>query len=200
MINEVQKQQLIWMPALGIGYYPVTESPYNEKYFNRYVEQSKTPIGLALNKARIDLVNKYTDKDVLDIGIGSGAFVEARPNTYGMDINETAVKWLNERDKFRHFLDRPSSMTFWDSLEHIHNPKYHIKSAREFIFVSMPIYKDLDHLMGSKHLRYDEHCWYFTEDALKKFMLDFGFECVEVNTMETDIGREDITTFVFKRL
>lgn len=200
MFQNFASTTLNWLPQCGIGYFPVVEQPYDKAYFDKYQDMEETPIGLALNKARVDLVNKYTDKEVLDIGIGCGSFVKARPNTYGHDINPYGIEWLIQQDKFRSPLKGANSLTFWDSLEHIHDPTLHMHGAKEYVFISCPIYKDADHILKSKHFRPDEHCWYWTHDGLQIFMWSFGFVLVEHNQMESEIGREDIGTFVFKRI
>lgn len=200
MFNDFAKDKLNWLPQSGIGYYPVTDAPYDQNYFNKYVEMAKTDIGIKLNKARVDLVNKYTNKDVLDIGIGAGTFVASRPNTYGHDINIHGVNWLIEQGKYRSPVKGANSLTFWDSLEHIHDPSIQLNGAKEYVFVSCPIYEDVEHVLRSKHFRPDEHCWYWTEEGLKIFMMMYGFVCIEHNQMESEIGREDIGTFVFKRI
>lgn len=199
LFNEISRDNLAWIPNLGIGYYPVRANPYDEAYFEAYNAIKATPIGLALNKARTDLVNKYTNGSVLDIGIGNGAFVEAREDTFGFDINPVAVKWLIDRNKYRHPFRGAQALTFWDSLEHIHNPTLMLQGAKEFVFVSCPIYDDVEHVLRSKHFKPNEHCWYWTVEGLTTFMRIFGFEVQEINWMETEIGREDIGTFVFKR-
>jgi hypothetical protein len=202
MIEKFADRQLSWMPEVGIGYYPVKDSPYDAEYFVRVTANSRTQIGVRLNQARLQLVDKYlgVSDTVLDIGIGSGAFVEAcQPRAKGFDINPVAIEWLTERGLYRAPYRPVHSMTFWDSLEHIHDPTEILKNIECYAFVSMPIYRSLDHLMGSKHRRYDEHCWYFTHDGIKLFMGIYGFDLVEHNQMETEIGREDIGTFVFKR-
>ena len=198
LLDRFTEKQLIWLPEQGIGYYPVTDSPYDAAYFERVKSNAETEIGLRLQKARVTLVNKYTKGEVLDIGIGSGLFL-SRKDTWGYDINPVAIEYLVRHRLYRHPSQGAESMTFWDSLEHIHDPTMYLNGAREYVFVSMPIYRDVDHLLGSKHYRKDEHCWYFTEDGLLRFMNYFGFECLESNDMETQIGREDIGTFVFKR-
>jgi len=198
LLDRFVDNQLIWMPELGIGYFPVTASPYDGEYFDRIKKNSATDIGMLLQKARVNLVNKYTKGEVLDIGIGSGLFL-CRKNTFGYDINPVAVDYLIEHRLYRHPLKGANSMTFWDSLEHIHDPTMHLQGAREYVFVSCPIYKDAEHILRSKHFRKDEHCWYWTDEGLRRFMAYFGFECLESNDMETQIGREDIGSYVFKR-
>lgn len=200
MLEKLQSTSLAWYQELGIGYYPVSEQPYDLAYFEKYKAMAETDIGKALNKARIDLVNKYTDKDVLDIGIGSGAFIKERLNTKGFDINPFAVEWLIENKLYKHFFDNSNSLTFWDSLEHIHNPKMLLESAKEYVFISCPIYDGLNRLLESKHFRKDEHCWYWTHKGLINFMQYYGFEIIEMNWQESDLGRQDIASFVFKRI
>jgi hypothetical protein len=196
LIDRFAQAQLNWLPE--VGYYPVTESPYDAAYFEKIKKNAGTDIGLALNRARVHLVNKYTKGEVLDIGIGAGTFL-ARPDTYGFDINPVAVDWLLHHRLYRNPVGGAESMTFWDSLEHIHDPSDILKACEKYAFVSCPIYEDDAHILRSKHFRKDEHCWYWTEKGLCVFMSYFGFECQESNRMETDIGREDIGTFVFKR-
>lgn len=197
--SDFLKDNLIWFPKFGIGYYPVTESPYDENYWNKYLLMEETEIGQKLNNARIDLVNKYIFKELLDIGIGSGAFVKGIKKCYGFDINPHAVDWL--KSKNRYLEPRPiDAISFWDSIEHIHNPANVLKYALKYVFISTPIYDDKNHILKSKHFRPDEHCWYFTKEGLKNFMSNYGFACVEYTDIETRIGREDIGSFVFKRV
>lgn len=199
IFRNLADSQLIWLPESGIGYFPVSDSPYDKNYFDKYVEMSSTPMGQALTKARVDLVNKYTYDEVIDIGIGSGAFVSARNNTYGFDINPFAVEWLVKENKYK-APTVSNSLTFWDSLEHIHNPKDLLVGIKEFAFISLPIFNNSEHILKSKHFRKDEHCWYFTEDGIKLFMWVFGFKLLESNRMESDLGREDIGTYVFMKM
>lgn len=200
LLNKFSNEHLTWFAKLGIGYYPVKENPYDAAYFEKYNAVKETPIGLALNKARIDLVNQFCNGEVLDVGVGNGAFVEGRENTKGYDINPSAVDYLVSIGKYSNPMRNFDAMTFWDSLEHIHEPSQLLKFAKTFVFVSCPIYNDVNHVLSSKHFRPDEHCWYWTGAGLIYFMAQFGFEVQLVNWMETDIGREDIGTFVFKRI
>lgn len=197
--QQFSTDRLQWLPEVGIGYFPVREMPYDAAYFDKYVRMADTEIGRKLTEARVALVNKYTDGQVLDIGIGSGAFVQARPNTYGYDINPVAVEWLADNRLYRHPFRGADALAFWDSLEHIPDPTLMLQGARQYVFVSCPIYDDVMHILRSKHYRPDEHCWYWTIHGLFAFMSAFGFEPVEMNRMETELGREDIGTFVFKR-
>lgn len=193
-----QEKQLAWLPELGIGYYPVKESPYDESYFKKYVKMDGTKQGQELTKKRIALCGDINPKKTLDIGIGGGKFVKDF-GCFGFDINEAARYWLNKVKKFGIPAKRWENMTFWDSLEHIHNPGPLLVHCKKNVFVSMPIYKDCGHILRSKHYRKDEHCWYFTDSGLKLFMRHFGFECVSQNTNEQPI-REDIHSYHFQRI
>lgn len=214
MLKKLQSaphETLVWLPEVGIGYYPVPDSaaPYDDAYFERYQRQDKTEVGDRLNRARVELVQKYTKGDELicDVGIGGGRFVsdlkaaELCMRVRGTDVNQRAIDWLTERGIWHVPTDQPvDCLTFWDSLEHIHDPAPILASARRHVFVSIPIFRDCEHILRSKHFRKDEHCLYFTRDGFRTFMAEHGFELVESNTMEQDAGREDIGTFVFKRV
>lgn len=200
MFNLFASNQLNWLPELGIGYYPVTESPYDEKYFQKYRAMADTDIGRALNQARLDLVNKYTQENVIDVGIGCGTFVESRAKTFGFDINPKGVEWLNWLNLYINpYEQEVENATFWDSLEHIYDVDKILKNVKGYVFVSLPIFISGKHILVSKHFRKDEHCWYFSHDGFKLFMAMNDFEYVESNWMETTLGRESIGTYVFKR-
>lgn len=199
MFEKLLKDQLVWFPEIGIGYYPVSDFPYGKDYFEKYEKMGSTEMGKAITKARVDLVNKYTHGEVIDIGIGSGEFVSSRENTFGYDVNPFGVDWLLKNDK----LKNPSgaeSMSFWDSLEHIQDPSGILFEIKEYAFISIPLFKDANHVLTSRHFRKDEHFWYFTLFGLQLFMNKFGLHLVEWNMMETELGREDIGTFVFRKI
>ena len=136
----------------------------------------------------------------MDVGIGGGRFVSERPLTWGFDVNPAAVAWLKGRDLFHdpyeHLVD---AVTFWDSLEHIHDPRPLLANVRKFVFVSLPIFEDVAHVLRSKHFKKEEHCWYFSARGFESFMLSLGFQMVERNTMEQSC-REDISSYVFRRV
>jgi hypothetical protein len=191
---------------LGVGFEPFTYQPqYGQEYFNKYVEMGRSTFGVALNSLRAGLVSKYISfkEPLIDIGVGDGAFIRARGwGTYGYDINPVAYQALNEQFLWRYVpdFDAIESVSFWDSLEHIEDPQNIIQRVTRFCFVSLPIFRDEQHVLESKHYRPSEHCWYFTKAGLIKWFWDLGFSCVEMNDMETALGREDIGTFVFQRV
>jgi hypothetical protein len=199
-INKWLENGLIWLPKKGMGYYPVkdVDEPYDEKYFANYQKLADTPIGIALNKARVDLVRKHFDGTVLDVGIGAGTFIESHGNAIGTDVNSVGIQWLKNIDSLWDGCDVEGA-TFWDSLEHLPNPDDILSKITDYVFVSIPIFDNCYHLLKSKHFKTSEHRWYFTEEGFINWMYDKGFELVEMNRMEEEIGREDIGTYVFKR-
>lgn len=177
------------------------EGVYNQAYFDKYVGYEKTVLGKRLNNARVHLVKYWAiSTDIVDVGIGSGQFVSTMPNCKGYDINPVGVAWLKERNLWHDIYETPAeSATFWDSLEHFRDPILAIMKVQKFVFVSMPVFQNKEHVLRSKHFRPDEHYWYFTVFGFMRFMEKLGFDCLAINDMESHIGREDIATFVFRR-
>lgn len=181
--------------------------PYDDAYFDKYARYAETERGKAITNARLEFVAKYWEGQLIDVGIGCGDFVGARnaralrfgcdAATYGFDVCEKAVEWLKDQDCY---LDHAiEAVCFWDSLEHMEYPRTWLLDAGYWVFVSLPIFDGPEHALRSKHLRRDEHWWYFTESGFIRYMDDVGFSLVEKNRMEEAHGREDIGTFAFHR-
>lgn len=193
------EDDLVWFPKWGFGYFPVKENPYNQEYFDKYIGYESTQIGYEINQARLSLTNDWRIGTLLDVGVGSGTFIREVYGGKGFDINPAAVHWLKETGLYSNIQDF-GTMTFWDSLEHIHNPETVLRHIQNRALISCPIYKNKDHVLKSKHFRPDEHFWYWTEGGLIEFMYNFGFILIESNNVESYLGREDIGTFVFARI
>lgn len=178
----------------------MTAQPYDKAYWERYLEYDKTPCGEELTRMRIAFVAKYWSGWMVDVGIGGGKFVTDRPATFGYDVNPHALAWLKQTGRYEDAAQNEMpGVSFWDSLEHIHDPTAILANVKRYVFVSAPIFKDCDDILRSKHFRRDEHCWYFTAVGLARFMKHFGFACVDRNQMEQSAGREQIDTFAFER-
>lgn len=78
-------------------------------------------------------------------------------------------------------------------------PDLFVDRVKKFVFVSIPIFAHKEHVLRSKHFRPTQHFWYWTHDGFIRWMQERGFSCVEKNCMESELGREDIGTFVFAR-
>lgn len=205
-LGKVLGESFLWYDRIGVGWYPVKtgNKPYDSAYFERFRRQADSEIGRNLMRARVEFVARHHRGQLCDIGIGSGAFIEARQNrqqiTFGWDVCRDAIEWLDSRS----ILVDPNLVPFpalsmWDVLEHIPDFSRTLENSTEWFFASLPIFKGPMHALHSKHFRTDEHCWYFTRDGLVFVMDAFGFDLAEENSEEVAIGREDIGSFAFKR-
>jgi hypothetical protein len=176
------------------------DAPYDAAYMAKYAGYAQTEIGRRLNDARLELVAKHWQGPLVDIGIGCGQFVQSRSLTKGYDVNPAGVEWLHSRGLYLDPYETPvDAACFWDSLEHISNPAPLLANAKRWAFVAIPVFRDLAHLMRSRHFRVDEHFLYFTKRGFVAFMYAHGFDCVDITDDETRIGREDIASFAFER-
>lgn len=206
--------ELFWWENLGYGYFPVDEywkqnnlkesDVYGKSYFEKYSVYEKQ--SCAINDARVEFTQLVLGSDndaiVLDVGIGSGTFVRSSPDYYGYDVNPAGIEWLTENKKFLDMYkpNNTTAYTFWDSFEHIKDLKSVMLAAPEFIIMSIPIFKNKEDVLKSKHYRKDEHFHYFTDCGIKDFMHDYGFQFLFQNDMEVKLGRESIGTYAFKRV
>jgi hypothetical protein len=203
--DSIAGKYLQWFPELGIGYFPVTALPYDQAYFDRFARQANEPIGKKLMRLRCNFVEQHYRGKLVDVGIGSGAFVDKRNvlqpgSTYGFDINPAGRAWLNERDLWLDPYDEfVPAASMWDVLEHMHDFRPLLANVCKWLFLSVPLFRDAEHVLKSKHYRKDEHCWHFTRRGLITVMKDCGFDLVAESNMETNAGREDIGAFAFKR-
>lgn len=206
---------IVWNETLDVGFYPVyfsqQQSPYDRDYFKKYQGYADTEMGRKLDISRVNLVERHApDSNVVDIGIGSGNFIEVRKAlveysnpqlmTYGYDVNPHGIRWLLDQNRWWDPWQFDVEVaTFWDSLEHFFDPRAILSHVNKWAFVSIPIFRDPQHADSSKHFRPTEHYHYFTKSGFIKFMDRSGFQLAEFSTMEVDLGREDIGTFAFKR-
>ena len=205
-MGQFSRRCLTWWLQHGIGYYPVEagHAPYDQDYFDSFDRNAQTELGRALMQARVNFVERHYRGTLIDVGIGSGAFVELRNqrgrSTYGYDVNPAGLAWLEQRmllvDPHLVSFD---AVTLWDVLEHIPDFQSLLANVREWVFLSLPIFRDAEHALRSKHFKPEEHYWFFSRDGLVFAMDLCGFALVSENTMETDLGREDIGTFAFRR-
>jgi hypothetical protein len=199
----LELDSLIWFPHEEMGFYPVLKSDiYDVNYFKKYQTYSDTPMGRELVAKRIAFVKKFYSGPLVDVGIGCGDFVARRPEpTYGFDVNPVGVAWLEDHKKYLNPReDGIGAASFWDSLEHVIDPENIMKNIVEWVFCSLPIFDNLEHILKSKHFKTDEHCWYWTRRGFIEWMRKYmGFEFIGQDSFEKELGREDIYTFAFKR-
>lgn len=189
---------LLWSEELGMGFHPRPPMDYSGPYFEKYQALDATPMGAALTAARVDMVQRHFDGEVLDVGIGGGRFV-IESGGKGFDVNEEAVQWLKSRNAYADPYKGVAAITCWDSLEHVPDPEALVRSVGEWVFVSMPVYKDQTDCLKSKHFKPGEHLHYWSVRGLIGWFAKMNFGCVEINERESDLGREGITSFAFRR-
>ncbi|MBH9442730.1 methyltransferase domain-containing protein [Pseudomonas aeruginosa] len=189
---------LLWSEELGMGFHPRPPMDYSGPYFEKYQALDATPMGAALTAARVDMVQRHFDGEVLDVGIGGGRFV-IESGGKGFDVNEEAVQWLKSRNAYADPYKGVAAITCWDSLEHVPDPEALVRSVGEWVFVSMPVYKDQADCLKSKHFKPGEHLHYWSVRGLIGWFAKMNFGCVEINERESDLGREGITSFTFRR-
>jgi hypothetical protein len=96
LVAQFSSRRLTWWPQLGIGYYPVEAgtAPYDQDYFDRFARDAQTHLGRALMQARCEFVERHYLGTLIDVGIGSGAFIELRRKfrrtTHGYDTSTPA--------------------------------------------------------------------------------------------------------------
>jgi hypothetical protein len=200
------EEGLVWLPDRGMGYFPVgarDEDVYDAAYFQKYRGYAETTLGRRLTAARIALVGRHWNGRVLDVGIGSGQFVEAHGRALGYDVSAPAIAWLLERRLFHdpYAVDGGvDAVCCWDSLEHVREPARLIASARRWLFLAVPIVPGTGPpLPDWRHFRPEEHRWYWTTVGLILWLAEQGFEVVEAGMPETDLGRSDIWSFACRR-
>jgi hypothetical protein len=192
----------LMLTLAGIAYQKdmTPTADYGEDYFDLCSGYEGTAIGEAINKARIALVARHFSGRVCDIGIGSGAFVAARPDTQGYDINPRAVDWLRQRG----LLAKPqgfAAYTLWDVIEHVPTPEdyFSLVPLHGFLFASIPTFRSLRKIRESRHYRPGEHLYYFMHSGFVEWMRMHGFTLLEHNDAETMAGRDSIRSYAFKR-
>lgn len=198
---------LVWLPEYGMGSHPVPEpASYDAEYFAKYAGYADTPMGRAITRARCELVRRHMRHGgtLCDVGIGCGDFIESVDgvHVYGYDINPTGVEWLERRKLWLDPYETPvDAVTMFDSLEHIPDVARIIANARSWVFASLPIVPgDGPPPRDWKHLRRDEHCWYFTLKGFIRWMGAQGFETVEASYAESLLGRDDVFSFACRRV
>lgn len=194
------ENKLIWWPELGMGYHPAPPIDYDGDYWEKYLEYDKTEMGRKLTEARCKLVRQHTHaKCLVDIGIGGGLFVRTL-SCYGYDVNRKANEWLMSTNKFLDpYAKTVTAITCWDAIEHIPDPAALLRNVDEWVFASIPVFDSGDRVTISKHYRPGEHIWYWSHGGFIDFMDRNGFVLIDFNHDETKLGREDITSYAFKR-
>jgi hypothetical protein len=183
--------------------------PYDGDYWAKYQRYRGTPTAVALNAARVALTLRHCPSgSLLDVGIGSGEFIEAHPGrVFGHDVNPHAREWLDARglwrDPYRSWPEGCAGVTLWDVLEHLPEPDelLGVLPAGAFAFVSLPVAAECTpgFLRKWKHFRMNEHYHYWSSAGLVRWMDARGYRMLECNDDECGAGRSDIRSFAFRK-
>lgn len=200
------EDDLVVLHELGIAYQRSQKAlvDYGEAYFDKCAGYEGQAIGEAIHAGRVAFVAKhYGAGPMLDVGIGSGAFIRARPDTWGTDVNPKAIAWLRDRGQLARAdeLHGWPAYSFWDVIEHIPTPEDYFRLIRpgSWLFTSLPLFEDLRRIRDSRHYRPDEHLYYWTREGFIRWMGWHGFALVERSDFETRAGRDSIESFAFRK-
>ena len=202
-LPKIYEHPLTWLTTKDgtncIGHLPSNGYEYGEGYWEIYQKYASNDVGVKLTQARSDFVSSHgiSFDDVVDVGVGSGQFVDT-VKCKGTDVNPIANQWLKDNGYYVASVESFSTLTLWDVLEHIEDPRELLKNATN-VFISTPIYKNLDEVLKSKHLKPGEHIWYFTDIGINTFMKVLGFNLISESSCESDLGRDSISSYYFQR-
>lgn len=191
----------------GIVYQNDLSKPYEygHDYYKRYQDYRGSATSACLIRCRSEMVARFGAPPVLDVGIGSGEFLESLNaegiRCFGFDINPIAVSILKDRGDFLSPVSPGvQTATFWDTLEHIPDPATFLSELNSpTVLISIPILDRVASINGWKHFKPGEHLYYFTEKGLVAYMKDVGYNVVYSGRPEERCGRQDIGSFAFKR-
>jgi len=195
-----------WRDIVGYGY-----ASYSGKRVEKY---GKTIDNLfnqnALDRARVE------EDTVLDVGAGTGYFLEALRNKgykggnlFGVEVSEEAVKSAIENQRVKeeniycgditavpenkkHTFD---VVTAFDLFEHVYNPIQFIDDVKDLLkpggrlIMNVPICPE----EGPDVLKSLEHISYFSESALRQVLEECGAENLQIEITASRQTREGIT-------
>jgi SAM-dependent methyltransferase len=182
---------------------PTVTASYDFQYIARYFDRPEREMSCL----RVGFLKAFCARGkLLDVGYGTGAFVEAALaagfDAYGYDIHgiERAV-----REKPLISAETWDVVTFFDSLEHFADlaPVRDVCSRAQWVIVSLPrMPLEFPSDRDWRHYRPGEHLQYFTEKSLKT--LFWPKQCVLASNVEDTLRgalerQQNILTMVFNQ-
>lgn len=155
---------------------------------------------------RAKIIKKFKNSGrLLDIGCGSGAFINYMAKNTNFEVMGTEINKANINSIKKHYsldvrfgeiadIDLPNDyfdvITLWDVLEHIHNPKQMILNLKPFLksngflVLRLPNLDSLDSKLFKRFwagLDAPRHYYVFSEESIKKLLHDLGFNIKSIN-------------------
>jgi hypothetical protein len=201
-------RDLMVVPHRGIAYQSDMSKgrvEYGDAYMIKVQAYEGNAIAKAVIAGRCEMLGRhlYPGHRVLDFGAGTGEFVRtANAEGYavkGFEVMKQAVARLKEQELYADNPHEFDAVCLWDTIEHMENPHLLLQGIRKgaHLFVSLPMFEDLNTIRLSKHYRPGEHLYYFTCQGFIDYMKLYGFRGVEASRHEIVAGRENIGAFAF---
>jgi SAM-dependent methyltransferase len=194
---------------------------YDMDYLNKYIDLDVQGLSQPLNEWRYNFLKRAIKDpervyDIIDVGCSTGSFLSAvrRFNNLwcvaGIDVNPMAVAYTVNRgiraftpdtfDVVYRYMAEDTYMTFFDTLEHMQDPRKFLQKYKpKGIVVSLPSldgflkYCPDKNIQLWKHYRPEEHLWNFTADDFVEFMLQCGYYCTNgPDWSESNFRRDSI--------
>ena len=173
---------------------------YDREYLSYYEEKSDRTIKLGYQRLGwlLGLMNRIPDS-VLEIGYGTGTFVEAAQITgvqkcVGCDITHfplpDGVDFMDLETAIQHEWD---VVAMFDVLEHIPDLSFLAKLKTSYLAIAVPYcrYRELGNddqwLKNWRMLLPNEHLHHFDRESLTQFLEHCHFDCLDLNTFEDGI-------------
>jgi len=162
---------------------------YDRSYLRKYERYEATPVGENITLLRANVVSPYVinGNSILDFGCGSGAFIkECRFRGFpvkGFDINPHS-----EFCDISHLFNGHAITTFWDSLEHVSNPKAVLSGlGTKYVFICAPSTDDFKGMPLTEWHHYypHEHMFYYNERSLTYLLAMCGYKVILVSYEES---------------
>ena len=171
---------------------------YDDEYISYYEKKSDRTIKLGYQRLGwiLGMINRIPDS-VLEIGYGTGTFVEAAQitgvkNCVGFDIAEYPLPDGVSFVPWDQALETSWDLVaMFDVLEHIPDLSFLGQLKAKHVAIAVPFcrWKELgdDWFRNWRMLLPNEHLHHFDEGSLVTLMDHYGFDCVTVNTFEDGI-------------
>lgn len=171
------------------------QSDYRIKSFKRALKGTEK----YMNNSNLD----FKRSNVLDIGCAGGAFLKAAEQldytALGLEPSKNLTLWAKENlnvrviattlEKYsKNKTKKFSIVTFWDVLEHIHNPSKTLRYAKKILkdegilIINVPMVDSFPAklLRGAWPFYLNVHLFYFTRKTIIKLLEKNGFEVIHV--------------------